>query len=242
MPFKTPNVHGHDRVKCFSLALSLHNITANSGPYCQIVPQGFYLAPTLFLRKFHFPNRSPGALIGKPQYLKFLLSCPPNYQHSGVKVTWLIWIYTSLPCNRDAERGLCIQVWCLHPFIISMFRCQWHTMASVIGPSVKGVYWSSLGRLSTCSDRWVCVFGSFLCIGDRFMSLGGFFFKGQQGQQDGPLIEAGHFGQVNMCFNKPLGQFHVLKQAPTYARTKTPYIGVIPLVPAHESCVLCIYE
>ena len=40
----------------------------NSGPYCQIVAQLFYLALTLFLRKLHFPNRSPGALIGKPRY------------------------------------------------------------------------------------------------------------------------------------------------------------------------------
>ena len=70
MSFMTPNVHGHGLVKC-NISHSHSLLTAslpNKAPYCQIVPLGYYLGPTLFLRKFRFPNSRPGALIGKPRW------------------------------------------------------------------------------------------------------------------------------------------------------------------------------
>ena len=60
----------------------------NSVPYCQIEAQGFYLVPTLFLRKFYFPNRSPGALIGKPYHWPTMkMLAPSQMAHTAAKCT-----------------------------------------------------------------------------------------------------------------------------------------------------------
>ena len=72
----------------------------NSGPYCQIEAQGFYLVPTLFLRKFHFPNRSPGALIGKPWYsLKSEEGGSYCSKNSGILLKYDI--FTPLSAKKD---------------------------------------------------------------------------------------------------------------------------------------------
>ena len=54
---------------------------------------------------------------------------------------------------------------------------------------LKGGSWSGLGRLSTCSDGWVSVYGCWLCFGNRCMSLGVWNKVNMvQDQQDSPLI------------------------------------------------------
>ena len=54
---------------------------------------------------------------------------------------------------------------------------------------VKGASWSSLGRLSTRSDKWVSVHGGWLCFRGQMYAIG--YIKNVnmvQGQQAGQLL------------------------------------------------------
>ena len=119
----------------------------NSGPYCQIVAQGFYLAPTLFLRKFHFPNRSPGALIGKPRFLslgKLGASATCNYW-SNLWIKYPLWLggprhckMQSLPYTSTYDQHLRLTFW----------WSFWSWVQRIIYLATCYVLWSSLYRTS----------------------------------------------------------------------------------------------
>ena len=101
----------------------------NSGPYCQIVAQGFYLVPTLFLGKCHFPNRSPGALIGKPRY------CFKSFTHA-----LYVYMYPTYTVHEQSQFDL--EVYCSETLPLKVLNFWKFTSYCSLKP-----LWSGMGEV-----------------------------------------------------------------------------------------------